>query len=312
MTTFFSTSHSSCRRAQLRGARHEPFWARARVRPVRHGTCAFLWTLALTRAAVQIAGMVDLAKLTSPDSERCFHARSIALIPIGSTEPHGPHLPLDTDVTIACAQARRAAERCEALGVTAFVLPPIAYGITNYTEGFRGRVTVRPGTLWALLDDVIVALEQEGVRQVVLVNGHLEPAHVQVLRGVVLDHAQRGPGKAHALFADNTRRKQAEKLGAEFQSGDCHAGSYETSLVLAADAASVRTERIAELPPLRIDLIEKMKAGVTTFAAAGATRGYCGDPRAATAAEGEVLLDSLADIVVDLARETWPDLFVRV
>lgn len=278
---------------------------------MRRATCVFLWTLALTRAAVQIAAMVDLAKLTSPDAERCFHARAIALVPIGSTEPHGPHLPLDTDVTIAVAQARRAAERCEALGVTAFVLPPVAYGITNYTEGFRGRVTLRPGTLWALIEDLIVALEQEGVRQVVLVNGHLEPAHVQVLRGVVLDHAQRGPGKAQALFADNTRRKQAEKLGAEFQSGDCHAGSYETSLVLAADAASVRMERARELPPLRIDLIEKMKAGVTTFAAAGAARGYCGDPRAASAAEGHALLDRLADIVVDLAREAWPDLFQR-
>ena len=62
--------------------------------------------------------MPDLAKLTSPDARELFHARTVAILPIGSTEPHGPHLPLDTDVTIALAQSRRAAAKLEAAGVT--------------------------------------------------------------------------------------------------------------------------------------------------------------------------------------------------
>jgi creatinine amidohydrolase len=253
--------------------------------------------------------MTDLAKLTSPEAQPLFSPRSIAIVPIGSTEPHGPHLPLDTDVTIAVAEARRAAEKLEKLGVSAFVLPPIAYGITNYTSGFAGRVTIRPGTLWALLEDIVNALEQQDVRQIVFANGHLEPEHVKVLRGVALDHVQRAKGKAAVLFADNTRRRFAETLGDEFKSGDCHAGRYESSLVLAADPESVRESERKKLAPVAIDLLAKMKSGITTFLEAGAEQCYCGDPRAASAKEGEQWIDRLADMIVVSARETWPDLF---
>lgn len=253
--------------------------------------------------------MTDLAKLTWPEAAGYFGPRTIAIVPVGSTEPHGPHLPLDTDVTIAREQALRAARKLEAAGVRVIVLPPLAYGLTNWTEGFAGRVTLRPGTLWALLEDLVLALEREGIRQVVFSNAHLEPEHVQVLRGVALDHPERTSGGAQVLFVDVTRRKNAEKLGEEFQSGDCHAGRYESSLVMAADPEAVREGERRALPAVRIDLLEKMKAGVASFRRAGAERGYCGDPAAASAAEGESLYERLADMIVAACRETWPELF---
>jgi creatinine amidohydrolase len=253
--------------------------------------------------------MTEFQKLTSPEAQRLFAPRAIAILPIGSTEPHGPHLPLDTDVTIAVAQARRAVEKLEKLGVVAFALPPLAYGITNWTSGFAGRVTIRPGTLWSLLEDIVNALEQQEIRQIVFANGHLEPAHVQVLRGVALDHAARGRERAQVVFADNTRRRFAETLGDEFKSGDCHAGSYESSIVLAADAQSVREAERKKLAPVAIDLLAKMKAGVTTFKEAGAELGYCGDPKSASAKEGEAWIERLSDMIVVSAREAWPDLF---
>ncbi len=253
--------------------------------------------------------MVDLAKRTWPEARELFGPRTIAILPVGSTEPHGPHLPLDTDVTIALAQARRAAEKLADLRVTALVLPPLAYGLTNYTDGFAGRVTIRPGTLWALIEDIVSALGQQDVRQVVFANAHLEPAHVLVLRGVALDHPVRGKGKAQVVFPDNTRRKIAESLGDEFKSGDCHAGRYESSIVLAADPQSVLDDVRRALPPVSIGLIEKMKNGVTSFKAAGADQAYCGDPAAASREEGEALIERLADTIVLASREAWPDLF---
>jgi|SRR6185436_556080 len=257
--------------------------------------------------------MPDLAKLTSPDARELFGPRTVAILPVGSTEPHGPHLPLDTDVTIALAQSRRGAAKLEAAGVATLVLPPLAYGLTNWTEGFPGRVTLRPGTLWALLEDVVASLEQDGIRRVVFANAHLEPEHIRVLRGVAMDRA--GPPEttkerpAQILFVDVTRRKNAEALGDEFQSGDCHAGRYESSLVLAADPDSVRDRERRALAPVRIDLLEKMKAGVQSFRKAGATEAYCGDPAAASVEEGESLLDRLADMILSACREAWPDLF---
>lgn len=255
--------------------------------------------------------MTELAKRTWPEAEPFFDAKTIAIVPIGSTEPHGPHLPLDTDVTIARAQSLRAAELLAAQGVRAMVLPPIAYGITRYTDGFAGRVTLRPGTLWALLEDIVLSLAQDGVEQVVFSNGHLEPEHVKIIRGVALDNPTRGGGKAQVIFPDNTRRKWAQTLSAEFQSGDCHAGSYESSIMLAADPGSVRDEERLALPPVEIHLIEKMQAGQTTFRQMGAESAYCGDPAAASAAEGREQIDALASMIVESAREAWPDLFAK-
>jgi creatinine amidohydrolase len=255
--------------------------------------------------------MSELAKMTWPEAQAAFGPNTVAILPVGSTEPHGPHLPLDTDVTIAVAMARETAELLARNGVAAFVLPAIPFGLTEYTRGFTGRISLQPGTLWALVEDVIVGLELQGIEHVLLVNGHLEPAHVDVLRGVLLDHAQRGHRKAHAILADVTRRKNAARLGAEFQSGDCHAGRYESSLVLAADPEAVREGERARLPAIAIDLITKMKAGVRTFQDAGAEHAYCGDPAAATAAEGRELVAALGAIAFDSARDAWPHLFAR-
>jgi creatinine amidohydrolase len=254
--------------------------------------------------------MTTLDKLTWPEARARFGPDVVVLLPIGSTEPHGPHLPLDTDVTIAVAQTRAAAEALEREGVRTLVLPALPYGVTYYTDGFEGRVTLRTGTLWHVLDDVVESLEEQGVRRIVFSNGHLEPAHVQVLRGVALDHAARTGEKAQVLFPDVTRRRWAETLGEEFRSGDCHAGRYETSIVLAADPASVRAER-ADLAPVAIGLLAKMKDGVRSFADAGADAAYCGDPAAASAEEGRELVGALARVLVESVRETWPDLFGR-
>ncbi len=252
--------------------------------------------------------MTELGKLTWPEARARFGADLVCLLPVGATEPHGPHLPLDTDVTIARAQALRAAELLERRGIGALVLPPVAYGLTHYTEGFEGRVTLRPGTLWALLEDVVDSLEEQGVRRVVFCNAHLEPAHVRILRGVAKDHAERTQHLAQVVFPDNTRRRWAETLGDEFRSGDCHAGRYESSIVLAADPEGVREDERRALAPLRVDLIEKMKEGARSFVQAGATDAYCGDPAAATAEEGRALIDALAAMTVTAIEEAWPDL----
>ncbi|QDU66489.1 creatininase family protein [Engelhardtia mirabilis] len=252
-----------------------------------------------------------LTRRTWPEARALFGPDLVAIVPVGSTEPHGPHLPLDVDVTIADAQAMRAAELLVEQGVSAIVLPPVNYGVTFFTDGFEGRVTLRPGTLWAVLEDLVDSLSEQGVRRVVLCNAHLEPGHIKVLRGIAKDYAEPRAEKAVVVFPDNTRRRWAGTLGAEFQSGDCHAGQYETSIVLAADPGGVRAEAQKSLPSVQVDLVEKMQAGAQSFREVGAVDAYCGDPAAATAAEGRELIDALAEMVCVTVRERWPDLFER-
>ena len=255
--------------------------------------------------------MTGLAKRTWPEAVDLFRPDVVALLPIGSTEPHGPHLPLDTDVTIALAQAKRAQEHLENAGVSSFVLPPLPYGVTHWTTGFPGTVTLRPGTLWSFLEDVVTSLEEQGVRRVVFCNGHLEPEHIAVLRGVVMDHASLTEDTAQVLFPDNTRRRWASTLGDEFAGGDCHAGRYETSLVLAADPEGARPEEAAALPSVEIGLVDRIREGARSFRECGADQAYCGAPSEATASEGHDLVDRLATMVLETVREAWPELFIE-
>lgn len=256
----------------------------------------------------------DLARLTWPEARKRFHADLVALLPIGATEPHGPHLPLDVDVTLSTAHARRAASLLQGLHVNALVLPALPYGVTFFTDGFEGRVSLRPGTMWSMLEDICDSLAEQGVRRLVFCNAHMEPAQVKVLRGVALDREQPAPAGAQGMqivFPDLTRRRNAERLGEEFKSGECHAGRYESSLVLAFDPGGVREEERLALPALEVGLVEKMRGGAESFLEVGADAAYCGDPARASAEEGEALCDELANLTVDAVREAWPELFER-
>jgi len=252
-----------------------------------------------------------LVDLTWPEARALFAADPICLLPTGATEPHGPHLPLDVDVLIASAQAEEAARRIVALGVPALVLPTFDYGVTYFTDGFEGRVSLRPLTLWSLVDDIAASLEEQGVRRICIVNSHFEPQQVRALRGVVLDHAALTNIKAQVVLADPLRRKHAAAIGGEFATGDCHAGDYETSIVLAVDPNRVRADLLAALPARQIGLVAGIQAGARSFAELGADAAYCGDPAAASAEKGREFLARLADVVVATCRETWPERFER-
>lgn len=252
--------------------------------------------------------MHEFAKLTWPEAKELFAKDPVALLPVGATEAHGPHLPLDTDVTIATSQARRAAEILDESGVTTLVMPPIAYTLAQFAFGFPGTITIRPTTLWNLVEDVVESLEQHGVRRVVLCNAHLEKQHVELLRGVCLDHAELLPNKAQLLFPDITRRRWAGTLGDEFKSGECHAGRYESSIVMAADPESVRDDERTALAPKTVGLVEKMLGGAADFIEIGADEAWCGDPASATEEEGRALVDQLGQIVATTALEAWPEL----
>jgi creatinine amidohydrolase len=223
----------------------------------------------------------------------------IALLPIGATEAHGPHLALDADVVIAEEVALRAARALERDGLAPLILPPIAYAVTSFAGEFQGTVGIGEHAARHVLDDLFTSLAAQGVRALAIVNHHLEPAHLAVLR----EAAVNAPKRLRIAFADQTRKPHALALGDEFRSGDCHAGRYETSLLLACAPARVREETRRELEPRWLGLVAAMRAGKRTFGEIGADTAYFGDPRAATAEEGERLLAALADMVVASAKE---------
>ncbi|GAB4196119.1 MAG: creatininase family protein [Sandaracinaceae bacterium] len=240
-----------------------------------------------------------LAELSFEDARAVLARGAVALLPTGATEAHGPHLPLATDVVIATEGARRAARQLEAEGLPALVLPPVAYAVTEFAADFSGTISLPIDTARALLRDVILGAVRTGFRAVVVCNAHLEPGNLQAIREAVDEATARG---ARAAFPDVTRKPHALRLGDEFKSGACHAGRYETSLVLAANPFLVKTELAATLPDNPASLSQAIREGKRSFVEAGGAEAYFGYPREATALEGEKLYGELADIFAGAAR----------
>ena len=228
-----------------------------------------------------------LAELTSPQLEKLTDP--VALWPVGAVEPHGPHAPLGTDTLISVGMCERAAER---LG-NAVVLPPLPFGVTRYGASFAGAIGIRERTLHAIVLDVAEAVADSGFRRLVIVNNHFEPEQIATLRAAAHE--------AGALYLDLVRRRNAERLTDEFRRGSCHAGRYETSLVL-ADAPQLVDPGVTDLPPNEVDMPAAMAAGRTDFVAMGMDRAYCGAPAKATAEEGRATFETLTDMLVELVE----------
>ncbi|HZJ70059.1 MAG TPA: creatininase family protein [Planctomycetota bacterium] len=244
--------------------------------------------------------MTDLAKLRWTEAEVLLRRGCAAILPVGSTEAHGPHLPLDTDVTIALGMARRAAAALTHKGRACVVLPPLAYAVTDFAAPFAGTLSLPAATATALVRDVLLAAAARGFRPVALANAHLEPAHVATLRAAV-EAAAASPASRGApfVFPDVTRRRLAERLTEEFRSGACHAGQYEGSLVLADDPGSVDETVRRALPPVEISLVDAIAAGKSDFVQAGGRQAYFGRPAAASAEEGRASFETLAALLVE-------------
>jgi len=232
---------------------------------------------------------VNLADLRSPQIPEL--AGAVALLPVGAVEPHGPHAPLGTDTLISEGICRRAAA-----AVGAVVLPTLPYGVTRYGAAFPGAVGVSESTLRALVAEVCQAALEQGFRAVVIVNSHFEPEQVATLRAAAGDLGHR------VALLDLTRRANAARLTREFQDGSCHAGRYETSLILADAPALVDAEQMARLPELAVDMPAAIAAGRTDFVAMGMHDAYCGAPAAASAAEGEATFAALTELLLELVR----------
>jgi creatinine amidohydrolase len=143
---------------------------------------------------------------------------------------------------------------------------------------------------------VVDRLLADGFAHVCLVNNHLEPAHDAAVRAAVA-HAPDG----RVSVACPLTRRWGRTLSDEFKRGDCHAGRYETSLVLAAGGA-VRPAS-STLPTLKVSLADGIRAGKTSFREMGLERAYTGAPSEASREEGDALYERLAEMIETEVRE---------
>ena len=245
--------------------------------------------------------MTAFSNLTWKEAREAIKRGVVAILPIGSIEAHGPHLPLATDVIISEEMSLRAAEKLKGQGIETLVLPAISYSVTDFSADFPGTISIKKETAVVLIHDICISLYAQGARLVVIANSHLEPEHVASINEAI-DKVRQETGRIVA-FPDKRKRRWAEKLTEEFRRGDCHAGSYETSLVMAARPELVRQEIRQSLGRVPISIAEKIKEGAQSFTEAGGTEAYFGDPRAASREEGEAMYRALSDMIVAAVTE---------
>ena len=241
-------------------------------------------------------------RLTSPQvaALRDGDDAPVLLLPVGAVEPHGPHGPLATDSIISDGMCRRAAARL-AGELRVLILPALPYGVTRFAAAFAGAVGVSADTLHAVVVELCGSLVEQGLPRIVVVNNHFEPEHVAALRRAVQTvHERHG---VRVGYLDLLRRAAAARLTEEFRSGECHAGQYETSLVLAEHPALVDSGTAATLPHVPVDMASAIRYGASDFLAMGMADGYCGSPARATAAEGETTFGTLTELLIEVIRD---------
>jgi mycofactocin precursor peptide peptidase len=231
-----------------------------------------------------MSGSVPLEPLASATSPG-IPASATVLVPVGSLEQHGPHLPLDTDTTIAVAVASRAAAGLVAAGHPVLVAPPLTYGSSGEHQDFAGTCSIGTEVLQQVLVELTRSVRTWAAR-VVFVNAHGG-------NGLAL---QRAVGQLVGEGHD------VSWVPCATEEVDLHAGRTETSLMLHLRPADVRLERAeAGNTGTITELLPAMLAGGIK---AVSPNGVLGDPAGATAEEGVRVLDAM---VVDVVRHVAGD-----
>ena len=240
-----------------------------------------------------------LSEMTWTDVDALDRARTVAILPLGAVEAHGPHLPLSTDRIIARAMADDGARRLAEAGYSPIVMPPVDYTAASFARQFPGTVSLRPETVSAVLVDIFRALDAHGVRALALANAHFDPAHLGSIYQAIKTFRADETSNLQLIFPDVTRKPWALRLTDEFKSGACHAGRYEGSMVMAARPDLVRDDVRLALTENPTSLVPAIRDGLDSFEAAGGPDAYFGNPAAATAEEGRGTIAVLGQILAE-------------
>jgi creatinine amidohydrolase/Fe(II)-dependent formamide hydrolase-like protein len=252
------------------------------------------------------------AELTWPEVEARLKEMDVAILPVGSIEQHGPHLPLDTDAFDAEYLALRIAEACS--DPKPLVLPLIPYGVSYEHSEFKGTICVNNDTLAALVYEIGMNCARNGVNKLVVINGH--GGNIPAL-----NYAAQMITRDTKIFVcvDTGETSDVDIYRIAETQNDIHAGEIETSTSLAVRPRLVKMDKAAKRLPRfssrYLDFTSKRKVSWYVHTKKISQSGVIGDPTKATVEKGErmwqIMIAHLVALVEDLKSMTLDEIYQR-
>jgi len=246
------------------------------------------------------------AEMTSPAIEKSLRDRKVVIVPIGSTEQHGPHLPTGTDHLIGWEIAKRIVQAVDAL-----LLPIIPIGFSEDHCPRAGTITLSADTLRHMIRDIARSLSRDGANHIVLMSGHA--GHLAQLADVCYElnvSGELGQSRIHNISPYNSI---AVEMLAQILEEEVflHAEELETSLMLLLRPDLVQMDKaVREIPPYipkgltTPNFLEAIRIFTTSkFLGRDLKTGVCGDATLASREKGEKLLDLLVAATVEAIRK---------
>lgn len=248
--------------------------------------------------------------LTSPQIDALDRDRTVVMLPLGSVEQHGAHMPVGTDSMIAHALCCAVAEKRGA----SVVLPPLWYGFSAHHMRFPGSITLKAETMLAVVGDVVGSLVAHGFRRVLVVNGHGGNAGLVDVLSATLGNRHYGRARIAGVTYFHLARERIDAIRTSPSGGTGHAGEFETSVMLHLAAHLVHMDKAQTVYPdpgsryLTTDLTGASAVRTYLDFADLSASGTLGDPSHADADKGraffEAVVEALAAFVDDFAQ--WP------
>jgi creatinine amidohydrolase len=235
----------------------------------------------------------NLARMTSPEAREAMARSRTVVLPIGSIEQHGPHLPNGTDTMAAELVAEEVADRLDAV-----YAPFSPYGVTPIHAGHPGSVTLRRETFEAMLEDVCTELIKAGAETVILVNWH--EGNIPSMNAVATDLQDQHEVTFIAAQACYTAQRLYRDEGGELT----HGGGIETLAILAYDESLVKADRAGEAtrPAGALEMDEMRRSpevyGFITDVTELADDGWYGNPQWASVERSKDFTDVVASGVL--------------
>ena len=242
---------------------------------------------------------VRLRELTWPEVESAIEGGTrTVIIPVGSTEQHGPHLPLGTDAIIGETLSEAVAEK---LG-DALVAPVVEPGCSGHHMDFPGTATIPPDLLMELLRHQCLSFEQHGFEHVVLLPSH--GGNFAPVNTITPEIARELENARVIPLADIDRMMELmnEGLragGVEYQEPVVHAGAVETAVIMAVDEDLVREDELRVGHEGAVAVPDLLSSGFRSVTESG----VLGDPREATREAGEAIIETIADAYAETVRD---------